>query len=93
MINAIDLCKKQIDKEKDKYKIYDKIYEIIEKKIINASTCNLYYIVYEIPEFLVGYTVYSLNDCNQYIQNKLKNNKFKIKYFEPNILYISWNNK
>ena len=64
MINAIDLCKKQIDKEKNKYKIYDKIYEIIEKKIINASTCNLYYIVYEIPEFLVGYTVYSLNDCN-----------------------------
>ena len=93
MINGIDLAKQQKEKEKSKYKIYNKIYEIIEKKILLSSSCNYYYTIYEIPEFLIGYTLYSFDDCNKYIQNKLENNKFNVIFYEPNILFITWKNK
>ena len=90
MVNALILYSQQKEKEKTKYKIYDKIYELIEKRIIMASSCNFYNILYEIPEFLIGYPVYNLNDCSEYIQNKLKNNNFQIDFYKPNILFISW---
>jgi hypothetical protein len=90
MIKARDLIFQQKEKEKNKYKIYDKIYELIEKKIIAASTYNYYYTLYEIPEFLIGYPIYSLDDCSIYIQNKLKSNEFKIEFYKPNIVFISW---
>ena len=90
MINANDLYNKQKEKEKDKYKIYDKIYELIEKKICSSSSCNYYYTIYEVPEFLVGYTLYSFDDCCKYIQKKLKNNNFKVQFYEPTTLFISW---
>lgn len=90
MINANDLAKQQKEKEKTKHVIFNKIYEIIEKKIILASSFNYYYIVYEIPEFLIGYTLYSFEDCNKYINDKLKFNKFNVIFYEPNTLLISW---
>lgn len=93
MINGIDLAKQQKEKEKSKYKIYNKIYEMIEKKILVSSSCNYYYTVYEIPEFLIGYTLYSFDDCHKYIKNKLEQNKFNVIFYEPNMLYITWNSK
>ena len=90
MIKASNLIYQQKEKEKNKYKIYDKIYELIEKKIVSASGCNYFYTLYEIPEFLIGYPIYCFNDCSVYIQNKLKSNEFKIEFYKPNILFISW---
>jgi hypothetical protein len=90
MIKAKDLIFQQKEKEKNKYKIYDKIYDLLEKKIISASACNYYYTLYEIPEFLIGYPIYCLNDCCIYIQKKLQFNEFKFEFYKPNILFISW---
>jgi len=92
MINAEILIKNQKEKEKNKNKIYDKIYELIEKKILSASSCNYYYTVYEIPEFLIGYTLFNFDMCSEYIQKKLRSNKFKVILYQPNILFITWNN-
>ena len=90
MINALDLGKKQKEKENSKYIIYDKIYKNIEKKILMSSSCNYYYTIYEVPEFLVGYTLFCFNDCCDYLENKLKQNNFKISFYKPNILFITW---
>ena len=90
MINAHKLAAEQREKEKNKYKIYDKIYDIIEKKIILSSKYNYYYTLYEIPEFLIGHTIYIFDDCSNYLQNKLKNNNFTVIFYNPNILFISW---
>jgi hypothetical protein len=95
MINANYLNKIQEQREQEKNKIYDKIYELIEKKIILASSCNYYYIIYEVPEFYIGLPLYSLNKCCEYIKNKLILNSFCYDFYEPNIILISWeqNNK
>ena len=62
----------------------------IEKKIILASAANYYYCWYSIPEFIIGLPMYSLIECKEYIENKLKKNGFKIEFFEPNIILVTW---
>jgi hypothetical protein len=34
--------------------------------------------------------MYSLRECKEYIENKLKNDGFETEFFEPNILLVKW---
>ena len=45
---------------------------------------------FEVPEFVIGYPLYNINECVNYIHDKLTSNGFLVKYYFPNILYISW---
>ena len=90
MVKAKELIKQQKVREERKNKTFDKIYEVIEKKIVLASTGDYYYTWYQIPEFLVGLPLYSLDECLKYIQEKLKSNGFETEFFNPNILLIKW---
>lgn len=59
----------------------------IEKNVsINNLSC-----FYQVPEFLIGYPLYSLEECIKHVQNELGDSGFVVVYFFPNILYISWN--
>jgi hypothetical protein len=93
MVKADELIKQQKEREERKKITFDKIYSVLEKKIILASTGDYYYTWYQIPEFLVGLPIYSLDECRKYIQNKLKKNGFEIEFFEPNILLVKWFSK
>ena len=90
MIKACDLIKKQKEIDNKKYVTFGKIYEIIERKIVIASSGNNYSIIFEIPTFLVGVSIYSVDECKTYLCHQLKKNGFKIEFFEPNILIINW---
>jgi len=90
MVKANELIKTQQERDNRKYITYEKIYNIVEKKINYASSGDNYYIWYQIPEFLIGLPLYSLKDCNVYIQSKLQKNGFDIDFYEPNILLIKW---
>ena len=90
MIKASDLVKEQKERDTIKFKTFDKIYILIEKKIVLASKGNNYHTWFDVPEFLVGYPLYNMEDCLKYITEKLKKNGFKSEFFNPNILYIKW---
>lgn len=90
MVKAHELIKQQKEREERKKKTFDKIYSVIEKKITLASAGDYYYTWYQIPEFLVGLPLYSVEDCRKYIQEKLKNNGFETEFFSPNILLMKW---
>jgi hypothetical protein len=90
MVKALELIKQQKEKEDRKKETYEKIYIHIEKKIITASTGNYYYTWYQIPEFLIGLPMYSVEDCQKYIQKKLHSNGFDTELFESNLIYIKW---
>jgi len=90
MVNAIELIQKQKEIENRKYIIYQKIYNMIEKKINIASSTNNYYTWYQIPEFLIGMPKYSLDECNSYIKDNLLKNGFKVDLYNPNIILIKW---
>ena len=90
MVKAEDLVKEQLERDKIKKQIYKKIYKNIEKKILLSSSVNSYECWYQIPEFLINYPLYNINDCKEYISKKLKKNGFKIDYLDNNIIFISW---
>jgi len=90
MIKANELIKHQQERESRKYITFEKIYKRVEKKITIASSGNLYYTWYIIPEFLVGLPMYSVDECKNYIEYNLNKNGFDIEYFYPNILLIKW---
>lgn len=46
---------------------------------------------YEVPDFIIGYPLFDLNECIAFIMEKLRSNDFIVRYFFPRILYISWN--
>ena len=92
MIQANELIKKQQERDNRKYITYDKIYNIIEKKIHLASTGDNYYIWYQIPDFLIGLPLYSVKGCTTYIQTKLKQNGFDTDLYNQNILLIRLKN-
>jgi len=91
MVKAIDLIKRQQDKENKKFITFNKIYNNIENKIIKASERNLYSTFYQIPQILIGFPTYSINECYSYIDNKLKNDGFKTDKYIDDIILISWN--
>lgn len=90
MIKADELIKKQKEKDSKKVLIFQKVYNIIEKKINQSSLRDNYYILYEFPAFIMGCSLYSIEECRIYIQNILSNNGFKTEYYSPNILLITW---
>ena len=90
-VKASELIKEQKERESKKKIIFDKIYVLIERKIVMASKSDNYFTWFQIPEFMVGLSLYSFKDCVEHIQNKLKNNGFKTEFYKPNILYIDWN--
>ena len=89
-MKAEDLVKQQKERENRKTITFDKIYVHVEKKIYLASTGDYYYTWYQIPEFLVGLPMYSVDECQKYIQIKLKKNGFETEFYSPNILLIKW---
>lgn len=90
MVKAKDLIKQQKERDEKKKIIFKKIFEKIEKKIVLASSSNFYECKYEVPEFLLGMPIYSIEDCKKYLKVKLKENGFKVNNLNDNILLISW---
>jgi hypothetical protein len=90
MVKANDLINQQKKREDEKFKSYNKIYSSIEKKIVLASSSNYYYIWYEVPNVILGRSFYDLDDCIQYLKDKLRHDGFKVEYYEPNVFLISW---
>jgi len=90
MVKADNLIKEQKARDERKKITFEKVFLKIEKKIILASAANYYYCWYSIPEFIVGLPMYSLIECKEYVEIKIKNDGFKTEFFEPNILLIEW---
>lgn len=90
MVKAHDIIKQQEDKNKSKNKIFKKIYKRVEDKIIKAGNCDLNECSYEIPEFILNLPLYNLQDCKQYLINKLSNDGFNVTSNTFNSISISW---
>ena len=69
---------------------FDAVLERCHLKIRNASNNEMYRVYYDVPDFLLGYPIYKLNDCILYIFNHLTHDGFVVKYLFPKTLYISW---
>lgn len=80
------IYKKTKNKELNKIKTYNTIYKKCKTKIKWASDNEQYTILFELPKFSFDCPLYNLEECANYIKNKLKN-KFVVHHFTPQHLY------
>lgn len=65
-------------------RIHNKI-KYVSKNLVNENCCW-----YVMPEVIIGIPLYDYRDCTTYVIEKLRENKFIVRYTHPNLLFISW---
>lgn len=91
-INIDDLYEKKKQSDLNKLELFKKILNRIHVRIKTVSRQSLTekYCWYVVPEIIIGVPRYDQGACIAYIMDALQNNGFKVKYFHPNTLFISW---
>tara|TARA_B000000460_G_C21311736_1_gene304662 strand:+ start:32 stop:472 length:441 start_codon:yes stop_codon:yes gene_type:complete len=89
-LNINDLYDSINNKNFKRLKKFDDILLQIHRRIKYHADLEQTYCSYSIPEFIFGTPLYNINDLKNYIMNTLKKNGFKLVYFHPNTLLISW---
>jgi len=64
--------------------------KIIQKIIYTNRHTEQTYIIFEIPQILIGYPQYDMKSCILYIMNKLNENGYMVDFVDPFYLYIDW---
>ena len=91
--NVVELQEKIKSKENNRKKIYLNILQLCYKKINSASEKDQPFCIYTLPEFIYGYPLYNMTECVLYILQNLNKNGFSCKYFNPYVIFITWNKK
>jgi hypothetical protein len=89
-INIYELQNSINKKENIRISIYQKILERCHQKIKNAASNEQYFVIYDVPHYIVGLPLYNLNNCIEYLISQLKENGFTIEHKLPKFLIISW---
>lgn len=85
-----DIAKTFEKKSERKKQCFEKIMELCYKRIEKCVGMNAYACFYLVPEFVLGYPIYNLNEAVAYVLQQLQKNGFLVKYFFPRSLHISW---
>ena len=94
MINIDELNKIVDEKQKKKNKIYDTILQMCHSRIKkSAHVDNKKCTFFQIPNYIYGVPLYDYPSCLMYLIKNLSKNGFYVRYFHPNLIYISWENK
>ena len=92
-INLDDLYEKKRQYDLNKLALYNKILNRIHVRIKTTSRQKVdeHFCWFVVPEVIIGVPKYDQGSCIAYILDKLKENKFQVRYIHPNTLFISWN--
>lgn len=88
--NARELSQMMIERQNVKTHQFDKVLEVCQMHIASAVKVNRMHCLVEVPEFILGYPLYDINDCILYVVSKLKQYEYKVSYYFPKLLHISW---
>jgi len=92
-INISELYSMQKKQAQKRTVCFDKILEMCHNRIKSIATINGQNTFYEIPAFLLGFPLYNLDECLNYIVHALRKNGFLVQILpKPHIavIYISW---
>ena len=88
-MNIYTLNKKRDLRIKRRKETYRKILENCYNKIQSVSD-NKIFCFFKIPLFLIGYPLFNIQKCSNYIFNKLVHKGFKVSQIQQNYLLIYW---
>ena len=91
-INIDELYEKKRQHDLSKLTLFNKILNRIHVKIKTASKKKIdeHFCWFLVPEIIIGVPKYDQSSCIAYLIDKLKDNKFNVRYIHPNTLFISW---
>lgn len=89
---ARDIIAAQAKRQNKRHESFDQVMALCYKTINKSINVlrNNYHCFFEVPEFIIGYPLYDLNECMEYAVKKLMASGFYVRYFFPRIIYISW---
>jgi hypothetical protein len=84
-----------LKKKRDQHKTlaFDQIIEQCHRRIRNIANHGGMNTFFEIPGLLIGYPLYNIHDCMNYVVEKMRKNGFLVQILPPPhvcVLYISW---
>jgi hypothetical protein len=83
---------KLIDQRKaEKDAVFENIFQTCLQRIVKTARNQRYRCVYEVPDFVLGFPIYKLNDAILYVIKRLESDcHMMTKYMFPRTIYISW---
>ena len=92
-INIDELYESKKKNNLTRLDIYNKLLIKVHNRIKTASRIktNENFCTFVMPEVLIGYPNYNLEECLVFIIDKLQLDGFLTRYIHPNLLMISWN--
>ena len=92
MLKAKDIVDAQAKKTNKRHESFKTILEQCNKQIKKSIEIerNITFTFFEVPEFLIGYPLFDLNECIEYLLKALTTSGFVVKYFFPRIIFVSW---
>lgn len=89
-LNIVQLYKSIVERQKQRVQAFDKVVSACHNHIINVNNVDGMKCLYRVPEFVWGVPPYNLDECIKYLMDKLRDGGFHVKYYFPNVLFISW---
>jgi len=91
-LNIDELYNKKQEKDLKQLELFNKILNRIHVKIkTTAKICiDQLFCWFVVPEIIIGVPKFNQANCIAYLIDKLQDNKFEVKYYHPNMLFISW---
>jgi len=92
-ISISDLYNIKNKKDASKHNTFNIIIEKCHKKIKNIALQGGMNIFYEIPYVVIGFPLYNISDCIEYVVDALRKNGLLVQilpYPNNNTIYISW---
>lgn len=91
-LNIDDLYERKRERDMAQLKIFNKMLQRIHAKIKVTSRQRMSEKIcwFVVPEIMLGIPSYDQGSCIGYVMGKLKEDGFRLQYFHPNTLMISW---
>ena len=87
-----DVQKTQEGRQQRRHEAFEAVLDQCNRRIAqyvevlkNTRAC-----VFEVPEVTIGFPLYNLNDCIEYVMSSLVTNGFRVQYIFPRFLVIHW---
>lgn len=92
-ISLHELYNMKSQKEKSRTLCYDRVVELCHRRIRTVAAYGGMNTFYEIPGMIVGYPLYNVHACCEYLMDHLRKVGFLVQILPPPhvaVVYISW---
>lgn len=92
MLSLSDIVNNKKKRDQKKEEVFKVLLKECSAKIKKSDEMKNLYCIYTVPEFVLGYPIFNINECITYIIKEISKHGFQTQYIFPNIIVIAWFN-